>query len=209
VDSPTTTTSSSPVVEALHTLRIGGGATREAIVAATSSETIDALLADDLIKPAGPRVVLTPAGRAAHEQALAIELDDQGARTAVEQCYQRFLPLNDDVLQLCTDWQLRFEGGTPVPNDHTDAAYDAAVIERLGAVGDGARDVVGALSAALPRFASYGDDLADAVARVEGGDADYFTNPRVRCFHSVWFEMHEDLLATLGIDRASEQGAGG
>jgi len=25
-------------------------------------------------------------------------------------------------------------------------------------------------------------------------------------YHTVWFELHEDLLATLGIDRASELG---
>jgi hypothetical protein len=204
----TLTTTLEPTVEALHTLRISGGCGRDDLDGRAGAETVDALLADGLAKAAGPRVVLTPAGRTAHEQALATQLDTAGARATVEECYQRFLPLNDEVLQLCTDWQLRFEDGTPVPNDHSDAGYDAAVIDRLGEVGDGARVVVDALAGALPRFAGYGTDLADAVGRVAGGETDYFTNPRVRCFHTIWFEMHEDLLATLGIDRATEQGVG-
>jgi hypothetical protein len=208
MDSPTLTTTSEPAVEALHALRIGGGSGRDDLVARAGAETVDALLADGLAKASGPRVVLTPAGRAAHEQALAGQLDAAGARTAVADAYERFLPLNDEVLQLCTDWQLRFEGGTPVPNDHADADYDAAVIARLGEVGEGAGAVVARLADALPRFGVYGTDLADAIGRVSAGETDYFTNPRVRCFHTVWFEMHEDLLATLGIDRSSEQGVG-
>jgi hypothetical protein len=205
-----TTTSLSPVVEALHGLRIAGGATRDDVVARAGADTVDALLAEELVKAVGPRVVLTPAGRSAHEQALAAQLDEAGdeARATVAAAYERFLPLNDDALQLCTDWQLRIDGGTPVPNDHGDADYDAAVLARLGPLHDGVRDVVASVSGVLPRFAGYADDLADAVARVDAGETDFLTNPRVRCFHTVWFEMHEDLLATLGIDRASETGVG-
>jgi hypothetical protein len=207
VDTSTTTSTPSPVVEALHLLRIGGGANRDDLAAATGAPVVDALVANELVKAVGTRVALTPTGRQAHEAALAAELDEHRARPAVEDGYQRFLPLNDDVLQLCTDWQVRLDGGALVPNDHADPAYDAAVIDRLATVGDGAAEVVGDLAAALPRFGAYGADLADAVGRVGAGDTDYLTNPRVRSFHTVWFELHEDLLATLGIDRVAEAGA--
>ena len=30
----------------------------------------------------------------------------------------------------------------------------------------------------------------------------------VASYHSVWFQLHEDLLATLGIDRSGEAPAG-
>ena len=30
------------------------------------------------------------------------------------------------------------------------------------------------------------------------------TKPMIDSYHSVWFELHEDLLATLGIERGSE-----
>ena len=33
---------------------------------------------------------------------------------------------------------------------------------------------------------------------------EWFTKPVIDSYHTVWFELHEDLLATLGIERASE-----
>jgi hypothetical protein len=43
---------------------------------------------------------------------------------------------------------------------------------------------------------------------VQGGDLDWFTRPMIESYHTVWFELHENLLATLGIQRAMEQAAG-
>ena len=30
------------------------------------------------------------------------------------------------------------------------------------------------------------------------------TKPVIESYHTVWFELHEDLLVTLGLDRAAE-----
>jgi hypothetical protein len=204
MDTPTTTLPAAQV-EALHRLRIAGSRGRDELDAAVGAGRVDELLAADLVKAAGTRVLLTPAGRALHEQVLAAQLD-AAARAAVDGCYQRFLPLNADVLQLCTDWQIRVDGPSPLPNDHRDAAYDAAVVDRLRTVFAAARPLVDDLAAAVPRYALYGEGLAHAVEQIDGGDTDFLTNPRVRCFHTVWFELHEDLLATLGLDRATETG---
>lgn len=201
---PSPTTTLTPVIDALHQLRIGGSCTQADLVDAVGAGTVDELLAAELVKPAGSRVMLTPTGRATHEQALADQLDAD-LRSLVDGCYQRFLPLNAEVLQLCTDWQIRTDGPSPAPNDHRDAAYDGAIVDRLGAVSVAAQPVVAELAAALPRYAAYGEGLAQAAERVRDGDTDYLTNPRVRCFHTVWFELHEDLLATLGIERTSEE----
>jgi hypothetical protein len=185
-------------------LRIGGGAMRDDLAAEVGTGTIDELLAAGLVKAVGARVALTPAGRDHHQQALADQLDDP-ARQVVQSGYERFLPINAEVLQLCTDWQLRqVPGAPPELNDHSDADYDAAVVERLGRVLTDARSLLDDLSAVAPRFAAYRDALAGAVERVQTGDSDYLTNPRVRCFHTAWFELHEDLLATLGIERTEE-----
>jgi hypothetical protein len=43
--------------------------------------------------------------------------------------------------------------------------------------------------------------------QIRAGDTDWFTKPMIPSYHTVWFEMHEDLLSTLGIERGSE-GAG-
>jgi hypothetical protein len=36
------------------------------------------------------------------------------------------------------------------------------------------------------------------------GQPEWFTKPVIDSYHTVWFELHEDLLCTLGIERASE-----
>jgi len=191
-------------VDTLHLLRLGGGAARPDLEAQVGAEAVSALVDDGLATATAARVSLTPAGRQAHEAALAADLDERGVRSHVDACYQRFLVLNAEVLALCTDWQVRTDGGAPAINDHSDPAYDDAVVARLGAVSAEAAAVLADLAGALPRLALYASDLASAAGRVRDGDVDYLTNPRVRCFHSTWFELHEDLLATLGIDRASE-----
>ena len=62
---------------------------------------------------------------------------------------------------------------------------------------------VHALGACNPRarLAAPGEARLD---RVQGGDTDWFTKPMIASYHTVWFELHEDLLCTLGIERGSE-----
>ena len=168
-----------------------------------------AALADQgLVRHRGDRTsgwLLTPAGRSEGEARLAAELDAAGLRALVERAYRRFLELNRPLLDACTAWQLREVDGQQVPNDHTDAEHDAAAIARLGAIDDAAQPVCAELGAVLDRFAGYGRRLATARARVEGGEGDWFTRPTIDSYHSVWFELHEHLLASLGLDRAGER----
>ncbi len=49
-----------------------------------------------------------------------------------------------------------------------------------------------------------GSGLSAALARVRTGDSQWFTSPAVESYHTVWFELHEDLLQTLGINRSDE-----
>jgi hypothetical protein len=114
--------------------------------------------------------------------------------------------MNAGMLALCTDWQMRTVDGEQVVNDHADAAHDAAVIARLGATDDAIQPICAELAAALDRFDGYGRRLGAARQKVESGDLDWFTKPMIDSYHTVWFELHENLLATLGIDRATEGG---
>lgn len=148
--------------------------------------------------------IITPAGRAEGERLLAAQLDATGRREAVHGAYRRFLELNTPCLELCTDWQLRTAGDVQEVNDHTDAAYDAAVIARLGDLADRLAPVLTELGAALERFDGYPARFAAARRRVERGEVEWFTRPDIDSFHTVWFELHEHLLATLGIERRSE-----
>ena len=40
------------------------------------------------------------------------------------------------------------------------------------------------------------------------GDGKYVASPRVDSYHSIWFELHEDLILLAGRNRADEVAAG-
>jgi hypothetical protein len=111
--------------------------------------------------------------------------------------------LNKELLATCTAWQVQDESSGSL-NDHSDPDYDAQVVARLGDVDDAVQPIAADLATALDRFSGYGPRLATARARVGTGEHDWFTKPMVDSYHTVWFELHEDLLATLGIERSSE-----
>jgi hypothetical protein len=56
----------------------------------------------------------------------------------------------------------------------------------------------------VDRFGRYRSRLRAALARVDEGDHDWLTSPRVDSYHSVWMQLHEDLLLALGTDRSDE-----
>lgn len=144
---------------------------------------------------------LTPQGRAEGERRLAAELDATGEREVVEAAYREFLALNGEMLAVCTDWQMK---DPQTLNDHTDADYDAKVVAVLADIDARVQPVCARLGAVMERFSRYGARLATARARVEAGELEWFTKPMIASYHTVWFELHEDLLATLNIDRATE-----
>ncbi len=148
--------------------------------------------------------MLTPEGRAEGERELAAELDAAGARDVVSKSYQGFLAMNQDMLGACTAWQMREEDGEQKVNDHSDADYDAAVIASLAAIDDRVQPICADLAGALERFDGYGARFTASLEKLRGGDIDWFTKPVIDSYHTVWFELHENLLASLGIDRATE-----
>ena len=147
---------------------------------------------------------LTPAGRARGEELLKAELESAGARDVVHGGYEDFLDLNGQMLQLCTDWQVRSDLGDETLNDHTDADYDGAVIGRLEDLDGELAPILDDLASSLERFAGYRGRFDAALDKVRAGEIKFFTKPIIPSYHTVWFELHEDLLASLNIDRASE-----
>jgi hypothetical protein len=148
---------------------------------------------------------ILPPGRTLGEELLGAELDKVGGRDTVQAAYEDFLHLNRQMLQLCTDWQVvkGADGGETI-NQHDDADYDAAVIGRLKALHEDLVPILEELTGLLPRYGPYEPRFESALERLDAGELEYFTKPLIASYHTVWFELHEDLLATLGIDRASE-----
>ncbi|MGC7101866.1 transcriptional regulator [Amycolatopsis lurida] len=193
----------------LHALRCGGYSGIERVAAATGldesaaeSELIDLAVAGLVIREGGQfgGWGLTEAGRAANAERIGQELESAGARPAVTTAYEHFMVLNPELLDLCTAWQLRPLDGVMTVNDHSDSAYDARVLDRFAELDRRAEPVFSALIAVLPRFGRYRARLSHALERAIAGELAYVAD-NIASYHTVWAELHEDLLVTLGIPR--------
>jgi hypothetical protein len=142
---------------------------------------------------------LTPDGRERHTAWARVS--DAAVEAAVERAYQRFLTLNRELIRVCNDWQVR-PGGAP--NDHADPTYDWSVVDRLLAIDDRVGPILRSTSQQVVRFGAYRPRLRHARLRVNDGDYEWLTSPRIDSYHTVWMQLHEDLLLALGLDRASE-----
>lgn len=198
-----------PDLLVLHTLRCIGFAGTARITGSTGlgesdveSELIDLAVAGLVTHIAGEfgGWGLTDAGRVADAEWITGELESAGARIAVTAVFDSFLVLNPEMLDLCAAWQLRSVDGVVTANDHSDPSYDARVLDRFAEFHQRAGVVCAELSAALPRFGRYPARLTEALDRATSGALEYVTDS-IASYHAVWAELHEDLLATLGIPR--------
>lgn len=198
---------SAPRLLALHGLRQIGTADADLLADHVGVEptvfdgVFGSLLADGLVEERTgrfPGFRLTDAGRLEGEALVAAEVDALGCRADLEALHDRFEVSNDELLRICTAWQLKGEGVDAVPNDHEDEAYDAAVLADLAALHERVDPVLAGLAGLLGRMAGHRRRLAEALTAATAGDVAYVTSPRVRSYHGCWHELHEDLLVTLG-----------
>lgn len=117
------------------------------------------------------------------------------------EAYLAFEKVNTDLKALITDWQTLKIGGKLVPNDHSDEAYDEQVLKRLAKLHANAEKVLNALAAVLPRMEIYLQKLEEALEKAEEGDIAWVSDAKTESYHTVWFELHEDLLCLLGEQR--------
>lgn len=145
---------------------------------------------------------LTDRGRVENETELASELVGTGRAQEISAAYDRFLPLNGVVLRACTDWQLRPVAGDRLSsNDHDDPTWDADVLRTLDGIAGHLGPLVDRLSDVLTRFRGYDGRFGNALRRAQAGESAWVDRTDIDSCHRVWFELHEDLVATLGIDR--------
>ncbi len=177
----------------LHDLRLRG------FRPAQCGPTEEALTEAGLVLVRGANLALSPSGREAHAAWARLapgSEEDALARTS----YERFLAFNNEFLRICTDWQLK-PGNQP--NDHSDAAYDFKILERLDRLDERAGALIETLGKVVTRFAGYQSRLTDALDKVSE-DRAWLASPRCDSYHTVWMQFHEDLLCAVGINRADE-----
>jgi hypothetical protein len=146
--------------------------------------------------------MVTPAGRAWLDERYPDAFAEFRADPEASAAYERFEKINRELLKLFTDWQMMpAAGGERVQNDHADAEYDHEVIDRLGALHERAERVLDKFAELDPRLEVYTQRLDDAYDKVLAGNHDFVSGVRIDSYHTVWFELHEDLLRMLGRER--------
>jgi hypothetical protein len=177
-------------------------------IAALSGVTLDAALG--LLKTAQDngrvieidgKFILSPLARIALDANYANEYADARADTAFIAHYEAFERINVQLKALITDWQTIEFGGQRITNDHQDKKYDFAVIDRLGSLHDRVDGTLARLAHAVPRLETYRARLADALEKVEGGAVKWMSDASIDSYHTVWFQLHEDLLRIVGRQR--------
>lgn len=145
---------------------------------------------------------LTDLGRTEGERRLAAELAVTLSRPTVEAAHRMFLPQNERLLRAATDWQLRPSRTDPLAaNDHTDRDWDQGVLDRLSTLSEDLGAICAPIGDRLTRFQGYDERFAAALDRVRRGDLGWVNRPKVDSCHTVWMQVHEDLLATLRLAR--------
>ena len=193
----------------LQTLLIKGTAAVEQLVAVLScdpglvSSLADGLVADGLAETRSEGYRLTGAGRLEALDIFAADRERLSADRAVA-FLEAFRALDRRMKDTVTAWQVRAEGDEPLLNDHSDAAYDMQVLDTLAKLHADTLAWMASLVAAFARFRRYRSRLEHALAAARGGDQRYVTSPRVDSYHSVWFELHEDLIRLANRKRADE-----
>lgn len=190
-----------PTAEAqiLHALRIKGAVGVAEVARAGGVEGVDeelgALREAGLVSRAGEGeqaiYALTESGRERHAELLEAEVSAIGRERLGSAYDSDFLPINVEFKQLCAEWQTEGES--------------FELLERLIGVHERIESFLGEASAVTSRFERYSVRLGVAADRVQDGDGDALVHPLGDSYHNVWFELHEDLIVTLGRSRADEE----
>jgi hypothetical protein len=182
----------------LHEVRLRG----LLVIEAGSEHAVQAtaLTEAGFVVPVRTAIRITADGRAAHDQWARVA-PATAVEAAVTRGYERFLPMNQEFLHICNDWQVRTGN---VPNDHGDATYDWSVVDRLRNLDERTVPIVRRVARAVARFDMYPRRLRAALNRVDEGEREWFTSPRIDSYHTVWMQLHEDLLLALGKSREHE-----
>lgn len=145
--------------------------------------------------------MLSPKGHTALTEAYPEVFKLLRADETLQRGYAQFEFLNVELKQLITEWQTIEIAGEPVPNDHSDSEHDKKTIDRIAALHDRADPLIRNMAVSLPRLVRYADRLSEALDRVDDGQIEFVSGVKVSSYHTVWFELHEDLLRLLNRKR--------
>ena len=193
--------------QVLHGLAIKKAATAQQIAQLMGlspdevQRQLEAAQAGDRVAQVGGKYTLKPLARVALEADYSRQCASLRANDAFIGAYEDFERANLTLKTLITDWQTIEVAGQRMPNDHKDKAHDERIIDRLGALHERAEGILRRLAEAEPRFSYYRRALEDALQKAEDGAIEWVSDAKIDSYHTVWFELHEDLLRTVGRHR--------
>lgn len=192
----------------LHGLAIKKYATADAVASLLGLDRarVETLLSESLARgrvlESQGRYTLSPMARVTLDSEYSRYCGEIRADPAFVELYEQFEAINTSLKTLITDWQVITIAGARVPNDHSDRDHDRRIIDRLGDLHERADALFLRMSARLPRMAIYSGKLQAALEKGEDGAVEWISDARIESYHTVWFELHEDLLRILGRQRA-------
>lgn len=154
-----------------------------------------------LILIKGPVMMPTPAGTEMVGAMLRLP-DAAPQRERIMATFHRFLPVNRQLRDLCTAWQVRPDGSV---NDHSDEGYDADIRDRLDDIDDSVAPLLKRFSEDIPRMSGYRARLTEALEKLDDGDDAWLASPLIDSYHTVWMHLHQELLLTIGMSRKEDE----
>ncbi|MFO7550743.1 MAG: hypothetical protein R6W80_05005 [Haliea sp.] len=191
----------------MHGIAVKKYATVEDICSVTGleSDTVKELVTQAVAKgrasEANGKYLLTPTGQITLKSAYSKAYGSLRRDEEFVAAYEDFERINNDLKQAITEWQTIEIGGQTVTNDHSDADYDSAVIDRIGDIHERVDIVLDRLGRQESRLHRYREKLLSALEKAEDGDIRWVSDATIESYHTVWFEMHEDLLRIMGRER--------
>lgn len=162
------------------------------------------LIAAGLLVELSGRVRLTSGGRERYAELVARERSAIDA-LALQAAYHDFCILNADLKTIISDWQARDDR---LGADRGEEANGLAVAKRLSDLHRAFLPLADRLSEVRPRLDGYRRRLSEALAHIDAGELEYVSRPIIDSYHTIWFELHEDLLEMSGLSRSDEAAAG-
>ncbi len=188
----------------LQAVRLKGRVSPADLAATLGEDQADLTVTVDRLTAAGLLVEATTLRISSTGRARLSELLDEERKgadtTALAAAYDEFRAVNADFKALVTDWQLK-GGPQGRPNTHDDAEYDAAVLARLDEVHARVAPIIEAAATQLPRLNAYPSKLLVALGKVKDGETAWLAAPLIDSYHTVWFELHEELILATGLTR--------
>jgi len=129
--------------------------------------------------------MLTESGEEAISQFRKAEVE--GREKELEAVYEKFDEENNTFKKIVSEWQIGKD--------------DQKALDELEGVHARIGEIFQGLTELVPRYEIYPSRFSRALQNLKDGKTEYLAKYSVDSYHTIWFELHEDLINLLGKER--------